>query len=148
MNPSSSEAICFTVSGKPVPQGSMSAFPYMRDNGKMGVRMTHKKASALDKWREEIRNKFIAQNVDGFYAPKGEGVVLTLVFALQRSKSNKDKNPVKKIGDLDKFVRAVNDALTGVAYEDDCQVLEINATKLFTTHDTGPYTTIMINKVL
>lgn len=140
-------SISFIVMGKPVPQGSMNAYPYRKASGKMGVRMTHKKSSALESWREEIRNAFIEKNTDGFFASKGEGVELGVLFILQPSKSNKDKYPVKKIGDLDKFVRAVNDALTGTAFEDDCQILKVIAEKTFTDCDADPCTLITLSKI-
>jgi Holliday junction resolvase RusA-like endonuclease len=43
--------------------------------------------------------------------------------------------------DIDKLARAVLDALTGIVYDDDSQVIELQATKRFDTH---PHATIEV----
>jgi len=39
--------------------------------------------------------------------------------------------PHGNVGDLSKFVRAVEDAMTGVVYHDDCQIVHEQLTKLY-----------------
>jgi len=69
------------------------------------------------------------------------GVSLTITFILARPKSHfrsngklKDTAPrlcLGRIGDLDKLVRAVFDALTGIAYDDDSQVFDLHAERRY-----------------
>ena len=66
---------------------------------------------------------------------------LTLTFVFARPKAHfrangdlKDNAPqhcITRIGDLDKLCRAVCDALTGIAYDDDSQVFSINAERRY-----------------
>jgi len=50
-----------------------------------------------------------------------------------------------RVGDLDKLCRAILDALTGVAYLDDRQVVELDARKAYLMgRDAAPYTQITI----
>ncbi len=41
----------------------------------------------------------------------------------------------RNIGDIEKLARSVSDALTGVAYDDDSQVVEMELTKAYDTKD-------------
>ena len=50
--------------------------------------------------------------------------------------------PTKANGDLDNIVKAILDGLNGIAYEDDRQVVEIEAVKRYT--DKEPYTYVEI----
>jgi crossover junction endodeoxyribonuclease RusA len=61
-------------------------------------------------------------------------------------KSNAPVQPVSaRLGDIDKLSRAVLDALTGVAYLDDRQVIRLYATKRYLTkQDASPLTNIFI----
>ena len=53
-----------------------------------------------------------------------------------------------RLGDIDKLSRAVLDALTGVAYLDDRQVVEVLARKSYLLQqDAAPYTRISIHHV-
>jgi Holliday junction resolvase RusA-like endonuclease len=55
---------------------------------------------------------------------------VTLLFVMPRPKTVKRAEP-SVAPDLDKLVRAALDALTSVAYEDDGQVTEIHAIKIY-----------------
>jgi Holliday junction resolvase RusA-like endonuclease len=55
---------------------------------------------------------------------------VTLLFIMPRPKTVKRAEP-SVAPDLDKLVRAALDALTSVAYEDDGQVTEIHAIKIY-----------------
>lgn len=116
------------VQGKPIPQGSLTPMPFRRKNGKMGVNVFQK--PELLEWRENIAQAIIAVRGDKFY-PKETPVHLTLAFRLLRPKSSKRKVPCCKGIDLDKACRAVLDALTGVIYDDDCQVCTLIALKSY-----------------
>jgi len=58
-------------------------------------------------------------------------VEINVIFHMQRPKTVTRKEPFKR-PDIDKLARAVLDALTGVAYEDDEQVVKLVASKEYT----------------
>lgn len=57
-------------------------------------------------------------------------VSMQLTFRLTAPKSVRREHPTVR-PDLDKLVRAVLDALTGLAYKDDSQVVSIQASKTY-----------------
>ena len=107
----------FFVGGKPVPQGSMKVF-----NG----RPIHQNAVGLATWRADIAR---TARIAGCQ-PKSAPVWIYLVFNMQAPKSVSRAMPTVK-PDLDKLIRGVLDGLTGVAYEDDSQVVRITAAKVY-----------------
>lgn len=137
------------VPGTPIQQGSMKAFPIRHSNGTLGVSMVHNKGNLLTAWRERIRVALIEKypeqldgtQTDGGYFKQYTPVVLEVTFYLAKPKSNKLKEPSNKKADLDKLVRAVNDALSGLVFYDDSQVVEITALKLWADdeHPEGVY---------
>ena len=64
---------------------------------------------------------------------KLEGPVKTrFLFLLPRKKTVKRKFPISKYdGDVDKLVRALFDAMTGIVYVDDSQVVDVTASKRY-----------------
>jgi crossover junction endodeoxyribonuclease RusA len=62
--------------------------------------------------------------------PHGLPVRITIIFIMPRPKTVKRPYPTVA-PDLDKLVRGVLDGLTGIAYEDDAQVIEIHAHKVY-----------------
>lgn len=59
------------------------------------------------------------------------GVRITVEFHLARPKSAKKRAYPTVKPDADKLVRGVLDGLTGVCFEDDAQVVRIEATKVY-----------------
>jgi len=75
-------------------------------------------------------------------------VQLELVFWVPRGKTVKRTWPTSaRGGDCDKLVRAVGDALKGVIYEDDSQVVIIEAMKRYETLTLGPGCTVTVSEV-
>ena len=123
----------FAVRGFPVPQGSTRAFVIK------GRAHTTSDNPNLREWRELVRK--VAQD----HAPPAlwtSPVSARLEFRLMRPASipthrgrGKKRHPVKylptKKPDLDKLVRAVFDALTGIVWKDDSQVIEVLASKAY-----------------
>jgi crossover junction endodeoxyribonuclease RusA len=64
--------------------------------------------------------------------PRNLRASVELVFYFEREGGDELADMVRK-PDLDKLVRAVLDALTGIAYEDDSQVASIKASKLWSS---------------
>ena len=109
--------ITFRVNGIPIPQGSMKVI-----NG----RVLHSQGSALAVWRSLIG--WEAKSAGA--SPHSLPVKITISFFMPRPKTVKRAYP-SVAPDLDKLVRAVLDGLTGVAYADDGQVVQIHAQKLY-----------------
>lgn len=109
----------FRADGIPVPQGSMKV---------IHGRVLHSQGSALAVWRSTIG---FAAKLAGV-TQLGSAVEITMVFIMPRPKTVKRDLPTVA-PDLDKLVRAVLDALTGIAYQDDSQVTDIRAYKIYGT---------------
>jgi len=113
--------VAFEVINTPVPQGSMRAFVI---NGKPVITYSSKK---LSDWR-----LLVASMAKNHVSAAIEGpVAITLRFRLVKPKSAPKKKRIfaDKRPDLDKLIRAVLDAITGVVIRDDSQVVAITATK-------------------
>jgi len=106
------------VEGVPIQQGSMR---YV-GNG----RMIHNKAVELAAWRANIAN---AAKLAGC-TPILDPIEITMKFRVKRPKSVKRDYPTVA-PDLDKYIRGALDGLTGVAYHDDSQVIDIKAQKVY-----------------
>ena len=109
----------FFVTGRPIPQGSLKFI-----NG----HAIHVRAQDLALWRADIANA--ARNAQLDIAK--EGVEVHLTFVMLKPKTVKRVEPFVR-PDIDKLVRAVLDGLTGVAYEDDQQVVKLTAIKEYGT---------------
>lgn len=145
-----------TVIGKPIAQGSMQASPYIdAQSGRMRASVRPNNKRDLDYYRADIHNAWDHTIPDP--PPVIEGPVLlhcTFVFArpahhffpINSRRSQMELRPsapyyVDRSPDLDKLLRAVCDALTGRAYKDDRQVVQLHGSKTY-----GPmcYTTIEV----
>lgn len=122
--------LAFTVFGTPQPQGSMRAF--IPKGGKFPV-VTADNAK-MKPWRQQIAWTALAERARAGQGapPSPVPICLQMVFYFSRPKSAK-KSIMHKLTkpDLDKLQRAVLDALTGVLFKDDSQVVGIHAQKLF-----------------
>lgn len=129
----------FTVVGTPVPQGSMRSF-------ERGGRTFTKSSNAgpLERWRGDIRAAVPEQLAA--LPPETGAVGLRLMFRFARPASHfwpaNSRRPtpvlradapvwVTKPPDGDKLDRAVMDALTGIVYVDDAQVVQRGSTKRY-----------------
>ena len=63
--------------------------------------------------------------------PKGRGVVVSVVYGFCRPKGRQVRAVPCVRPDLDKLDRALLDALTGVAYHDDGQVVALSSRKVY-----------------
>ncbi len=112
--------IKFVVDAEPRSQGSMTAVY----NRKLGVaRVRHVAAPALSLWRQQCRDAARAAGAEKWTGPIG----INLSFGLPSPLDTRHGYP--KRPDLDKLIRGVLDALTGVCYLDDSQVIIITAVK-------------------
>jgi len=108
----------FIVLGTPITQGSMKSIGRGR--------MIHQNSKKLNVWRDAIAAEFDRKKPDGWDTTREYELMCT--FHMKRPKKPAHSYPVK---DLDKLIRACMDALTEHAWEDDNQVTNIIASKLY-----------------
>lgn len=121
------EIVTVRVEGSPVQQGNLST-------GRQGQQYWTN-GPVLRKWRELIAKETREVLPDGWEPTLGP-IGLSAVFIHKRPKTgpnSKRKTATYKVTspDLDKLIRALLDALTGVVYVDDCQVADIHAVDVF-----------------
>ncbi len=112
----------FTIRGVPAPQGSKSAFVV---NGKA---VMHESSKNVKGWRQAV--SFVMQDWKG--AVYEGPVSVSIIFYMPKPKSaKKGERYAAKRPDIDKLVRALLDAMTGIAFHDDGQVVELEASKMY-----------------
>lgn len=123
----------FVVYGVPQPKGSARAF-VLKGNGDAKPRAIVTSANPKNKgWQQLVAESASAaiSTMPDFTVFAGP-VRLRVSFYLPRPKAIKNKVvPHTKKPDLDKLIRSVKDALKHVAWNDDSQVNEIDATKAY-----------------
>jgi crossover junction endodeoxyribonuclease RusA len=130
--------ITFTVIGHAQPQGSTKAF--MPKGARYPV-VTSDNPN-LKGWRHLVADEAQRHASGG---PLCGGVHVTLDFALQRPKSlPKRASQHLKKPDIDKLARAVLDALTGILYHDDSEVVRLDVTKRYAAPIEAPSVRITV----
>lgn len=118
----------FTVFGIGVPQGSMRA--YMPKGAKRPI-LTSDNSETMP-WRQQVTMTALVerqrQHFDLVKRPFGVRVRLAFFFPKPNSVKFPDKTTKP---DADKLQRAIFDALSGVVFEDDAQVVAVSCTKAF-----------------
>ena len=109
--------ISFSCDGQPVPQGSMKVI-----NG----HILHSQGSALAVWRSTIALSARFAGAKPLDGPMG----IEVTFRVRRPKTVKREYP-SVAPDLDKYIRACLDALTGICYVDDSQIVDISSRKVY-----------------
>jgi crossover junction endodeoxyribonuclease RusA len=111
--------------------------------------VTDQKSKRLKPWRQTIKSDILAELSDDWQPVVGP-ITLQLRFALPKPKSAPKTRrvwPSGRVGDLDKLVRAVMDAMTDAGvWLDDAQVCELFATKDYPGPDVGQMTPGVIIK--
>ena len=123
-----------TVPGIPQPRGSKKAFVRQGKNGKPRVNMVDDNVKSGD-WMDIVRFQ-VSQELPKDWRVMTQQVFLRTMFIFPRPKGHfgkgKNANSVKRSApihhvqkpDLDKLDRAIGDALTGVVYRDDSQIVQ------------------------
>ena len=137
--------ITFRVYGIPQPKGSTKGFVgRSKKTGKLRAFITNDNTKTAP-WAQVVRLKAQEFAAGGMI----EGAVdLTLLFTLVRPKSLPKKvlHHLKK-PDLDKLTRTIKDALKGVVYLDDSQVVHLDCLKRYATQECPPGVEIFIEEV-
>ena len=87
-------------------------------------RIVHNKSPELMAWRKVIADAALVAGCKPIDSP----IIISMRFILKRPKSVTRKHPTVP-PDSDKLVRGCFDALTGIAYKDDSQVIKLTASK-------------------
>lgn len=116
-------SMTFTVFGAPATKGSTVSF-----QGKRGM-VVLPDCKTLAAWTQAVGWAARARRVA--MAPAGSGVVVDAVFQFVRPKSDPNRPHPTVKPDIDKLLRALLDALTGVGYLDDAQVVYIGGRKVY-----------------
>ena len=130
------DVVAFVVDGTPAPQGSKTIA--RNAAGKAHVRESSRK---LEPWRDAVALR--AREAMAGRPPLAAAVELDVAFVFARPPSQygtgrnagrlKPSAPIyrDKQPDLDKLVRAVGDALTGIVVVDDARIVELRARKFY-----------------
>ena len=116
--------ITFDVLGRPAPQGSKKS---------IGNNRFIESSKYLPAWRASVREAAELAVTSECWSLVSGPVELEIMFYLDRpSTISSVKRPSPTVPpDLDKLIRGVGDALTGVIYEDDSQVIRTLAWKVY-----------------
>ena len=132
----------FTALGTPQTQGSKKAFSWIdKKSGKARASMVESAGNKLKSWRSAVsdaaRDAMAGHPMIGGPARVAYGFFFLRPKSHYRTgknshllKSGADSWPVTK-PDLDKLIRAVNDAMSGVVYRDDKLIVSMEPCKLW-----------------
>lgn len=120
--------VSFSADGLPITKGSGTAMVSRTTRKAIYVPDSRK---ALRAWTKVIR--IVARNAWGAEHVAGVGISLAVTFRVPRGRGGKtmsrelrDREHPHVKPDLDKLTRTLLDALTGVVYQDDAQVVEFS----------------------
>lgn len=117
----------FTVPGKAEPAGSKKAF-VIKGTNRAVVTDANSKAK---EWKQRVATAAQAAMTDEEYTELFEGPLqLTVVFWLEKPKTVDRPYPSVR-PDVTKLLRGLEDAMTGIVYHDDAQIIIQHATKLY-----------------
>lgn len=118
--------ISFTIPGDPVTQGSVA--PGQRKNGRLYTR--HDNRAPLLQWRKTARYYMIQarRSATTKRFRKGCPVAVRALFVCHEPAKPTNEYPAK---DLDKFQRALGDAIAGVLIDDDSQIVRWEVQKVY-----------------
>lgn len=123
------KVVTFTVYAKPQPQGSMKGFVIPGKGGRKPRAILTSDNKNLKPYRQELTNTALeVLSTAGYerpFAGKHVPVRMTMKFYLEKPASvGKKRNRLVVKPDLSKLIRSTEDALTGIMYADDAQIVE------------------------
>lgn len=131
--------VSFTVDGRPVPKGR----PRVTRHGTYTPKSTQIFESA-------IRAAWLERGEKPFADGEALDIMVNAYFPIpsgtpKRKRDGLHLTPYLKRGDIDNIIKAVLDALNGIAYKDDSAVFSVYGRKIYTTGD--PFTAVTIRNV-
>ena len=119
------------VPGKAEPKGSARAF-YVPKLGRAVITSDNPKVKS---WEKAIRAKWRSVTmIEPYTGPAAGPFRLEVLFVLARIKSLPKRGPTRPHvtrSDADKMLRSVGDALTGVVWNDDSQIIDVRGRKRY-----------------
>lgn len=139
-----SEGLTFEVYGIAQPQGSARAF--MPKGARYPVVTSDN--PKLKAWRDLIAGE-ASRALHGTGRCFDGPIRICAAFYLPRPKSLAKKGDVPHITrpDVDKLARSVGDALTGVVYRDDAQIVQLKVEKYYAAAGESPRAVIRVDPV-
>lgn len=133
------------VKGLPAPGGSKKAFPFKKKDGGIGVAVTDAGGLKTKAWRSAVK----ANAVNAMMGRKMlQGALgLQITFFMPRPKSHlncqgkvRGNAPLFHVirPDATKLTRSTEDAMTGIVYDDDAQIVKQFIVKRYETELYGP----------
>jgi Holliday junction resolvase RusA-like endonuclease len=128
----------FFVSGIPKPGGSKTAFPIRGKDGKMHVIVTD--ASKNKNWRSDVKSACLrVWDREPTIQPLSLKVCFYMPYLKAHYRTGKHKEELKPSApiwpktkpDLTKLLRSTEDALTGVLWVDDAQIVKMEMEKRY-----------------
>lgn len=114
-----------SVYGRPATKGSTVSFI-----GASGKVITRTDSTRLAPWTDAVR--WACREAQMTLANPDVPVHVSATFVAPKPKTAKRSHPTTR-PDIDKWARALLDALTGMAYHDDAQVVGLNVDKCYGT---------------
>ena len=142
--------LSFFVPGLAKTAGSKRAFPFRRTNGSLGVRVTDDAGEKGKNWRTMV--SILGKQIMAGKPPLDGPLEVRFLFELLRPKGHFGKHALKPSApkyptvkpDLLKLARAVEDALTGIAWIDDAQIVQEHISK---GYGSNPGVTIFVTRL-
>jgi Holliday junction resolvase RusA-like endonuclease len=128
------KTINFTVDTKPIPQGSMSGICTTNAAGKPVTvlkadnKLTHGFRNLVGHYALQAR---AAAGIHEIWAGQHVPVRVCLTFVFKRPKSAPARIYHTVKADIDKLTRSCHDAMSGILYVDDAQVVSAEQTKIY-----------------
>lgn len=118
------------MSGRLIASLDVNARPAVQGNHAISAhgRIYERSSAALRDWRDLVG--WCARHHMGARPPVDDAVMVSLGFRLQAPRRTVRELPTTR-PDIDKLSRACLDAMTGIVYLDDAQVVHLEATKLY-----------------
>ena len=128
-------SLSFFVPGIPISQGSKRAFVIRGKDGRHRPVLAES-AKDLGEWRSRValaaRQAMRGLFPSGDWWWKKEPLILTARFIFSRPPSLPKKRREHVVRpDLSKCVRAIEDAMTGIVYGDDAQIVTLGVSKVY-----------------
>ena len=134
------------VAGVPVGQGNMKAYSV---GGKS--RVTHKNGTQLDTWRRTITDavhRQLGEEIELMTGPLWISAAFRLPRPKKIPKENKGMPINTRSGDLDHYLRAIGDAITGILIDDDARIVHVkDLTKVYANEKTQPGVVFTVGEV-
>ena len=121
----------FIAYGDPAPQGSSRGFVIPAKDGRKARAIITSDNPRTKGWRQTVAESAMAARPRGFALMTGPLEVAALFYMPRPKYLQGNEKPFVRRPDLDKLLRSVFDALTGVAWGDDDQVIRVTAEKRY-----------------